>query len=72
MKIVRFYFTYRDEDGNPLSYNTPDEAIKDFNKRGYGMHNFTIMVLFDNESHAYIPLSMFNYLTDNWKVLNGE
>jgi hypothetical protein len=76
MKIIRFHFTHRD-DNNVLSYNTPDEAVKDFNKKGYGMHNWIIRVVFSNSdmngnTSCTINLVMFNYLTDNWKVLNGE
>jgi hypothetical protein len=81
MHITSFLFSYKDSDG-AHQYFTPQEAINDFNKRGYGMDNWTITVAFAEQSkkdprfdtHKYteISLIMFNYLTDNWNKLNSS
>ncbi len=67
MKILSFMF--KSNDGILLSFITPADAIKYFTSKGYGMHNWSITVQFDDiyESISSISLLVFNYITDNWE-----
>ena len=64
MKIDYFTFQYKEE--TPLNFSSPDKAIKYFNVKGWGMHNWSINITFTNGKSTPIKLLMFNYLTDNW------
>ena len=73
LQIKEFVFK-RPQDGIRLPFETPDEAITYFNKKGYGMHNWEILVIFNDmyETHTVISLIMFNYITDHWNIITKE
>ena len=62
--IKGFSFQYQTEES--LEFNTPEDAIKFFNSKGWGMHNFVIRVKLDYNLSFEIDLEEFNTLTDHW------
>ena len=69
MKLQVHHIKFNSKYGTPeeLEFSTPECAIKYFNNKGYGMHNWDITVMLDFGVETKISLDTFNDLTDYWE-----
>ena len=68
LEIVKYEFKYRnypDEEFNEeIEFGSGKEAIEYFNKKGYGMENWTIIICLEYGIEKSISLNIFNKLYD--------
>jgi len=66
--INLFTFKYQDQ---VLTFTLAKEAIEYFNKKGYGMQNWTIIVDYANNGNSNISLATFNHITDTEELIQS-
>jgi len=69
--IKQFTFTPKNDKDATFTFDNPQDAISYFNKRGYGMHNWKIVIETIEHKTSEISLVMFNFLEDNWEKLTA-